>query len=859
MWQELVQQVGIFWIILVFLATAGLIALTVVFFLTLHRLTFSSKKKFNTLNQVVDGLERCRIENLDPVKESVEATMPDPFKACFKRFTEDSEAMFGSLWVPDPNSRLPLADVLPEPVRAVFRKSLGSAVIFGGVAVSAVALSTGFVLHGSLIDSTYIRFFGLMPLIVSGLGMLVLHQASDQYYRQVQQAWKRLMITLERKLPVYTQAAETASLLNRMKDYDAKMSKATLTLAEQVQSLASGKLTDAVTNAVKYVMSATVGPAVVKSSEALALLAQQLEKQMQQSDHMVVKLYSELEMRQKKQSDLWLKRYQEIAEVLSEQQASLLNNLSASEQQLVDSLAKSQTFALEKIVNEQKETLQQMNGVSQRSWSLLQEKLTSIITQLSEGQQRLLVTLNDQQQQTLTKVSSSSEKTAETLRTQYEAIIKQLTDFQALAYENLLVQQKESFSLVNEQQIAAYEKATRLQKEGLDQIQLQQEATLQKLTESQLAVLQEVDQRQAGAIQLLSTEQSKTLMAISEQQTMAMQQLTANQSENLVNIRRRQDDTLAIMAKNQNEALQQLADNFAGQVSGTLSTYLDPISQRLQDSSESLIAAQVYAKDVKDVLKLQNEAATTLQVSIGDLFSQLVETRRTMSEDLVSLKASSKVMSQAAESMSSVYAGSQSGLSEAISQMSNDLMRLSDVLSAVMAGSAEQTRLMQTQSLETYEINQKHLDSVRSQITLLSDELSTRIDQLMLGFSNLTEDLVKNVNANINAQNDTLGGSLRSLTEIMGEEARSMSLFAQQINMDIESLNTNLRSAVSEFDSGMRGELTTVLSQFDAEVADIVKRLAQSAGELGDAVEALPEAIRHASQSGQTGSTSSAS
>jgi hypothetical protein len=233
-----------------------------------------------------------------------------------------------------------------------------------------------------------------------------------------------------------------------------------------------------------------------------------------------------------------------------------------------------------------------------------------------------------------------------------------------------------------------------------------------------------------------------------------------------------------------------------------------------------------------------------LQESIGSLFTQLIDTRKAMTEDLQSMKNSSAVMSKAADSMSSVYAGSQSGLSEAISQMSGDLMRLSDVLSSVMSTSAEQTRMIQTQSMETYEVNQKHLDAVRSQITILSDELSTRIEELMIGFTRLTEDLVKNIDKTINIQNATLGTSLTGLTEVMSTEARSMSLFAQQINMDIDTLNETLKSAVGDFDSGMRQELTTILGQFDHEVTDVVKRLAQAAAEIGDSVEALPLAMR---------------
>lgn len=758
MWDELVKQVGVIWIVLVLLAAAALIALTVVFFISLFAMSRLSARRFVSLTAELKDLPGCRIENLEPVRELVAELMNVEFKDRFAQMAEDSATMYYSIWLPSPQNNLTLPEILDVPTRLVSRKSAGFSILLGGVVVATLALVSGYILNGSLLDAPVLRFVALVPLIVSMLCMLFLHQAVDSYSKKMLRLWQLLMTAIERKLPVFSTAGETARMIMEMREYDAHMAKSVGQVATHIQSLASGKMTDAVSGAVKYVMAATVAPAVVKSSEALGLLAEQLEKQMQQTDFKVAKLYTELEARQESQSELWIKRYQDISEVLATQQEAMIKNLTSSEQNLVDQLSRAQRVALEQIIGEQKQTY-------------------------------------------------------ESMRAKYDSVLDEIHLTQTSIYDNLQSRQTESFELVASSQQQAYQQVAAMQLESIQTLQNQQ-----------AAVLAEIDKRQDAS-----------LKTISEQQDAAMN-----------DFRQAQTESLAAMSGHQQEAVQYLAENFGSEVSSKLSSYLEPISVRLHDASEALIAAQNYSKDVKDVLKLQNESATALQTSIGELFGQLVETRKSMSDDLVSLKASSSVMSKAAEIMGSVYAGSQSGLSEAISMMSRDLTRLSEVLSAVMEGSAEQTRLMQSQSIEAYNINQKHLDAVHGQVTLLSDELSTRIDQMMLGFTSLTENLVTNVNTSITNQNDILGGNLRSLTDVMSEEARSMSLFAQQINMDIDSLNQNLKSAVSEFDAGMRNELSGVLSQFDSEVAEIVKRLARSATELGDAVDALPEAIRHA-------------
>ena len=853
MWDRLVEQVGLLWIILVLMAAGVLLVLLAVFISGMSVMFRRTIKRLMAYDLALTDVAGCRIDNLEQTLALAGETMNPEFISRLKLIADDSQTLFDSLWVPPPETRLTLPEILPAAARQISSKKTGFALLLGGFAASTLALSTAFVRLGisQLVDEgTLLRFIAILPLVVGAIGLLVMYQLGENLTRAVQHSWQLLMVTLGRKLPVYSHSAETARLIFEMRQYDAHMAKSVSEVAGHVQALSAGKMTDAVSNAVKYVMAATVGPAVVKSTETLGILANQLEKQIQQVDLKVAKLYADLEIRQTKQSELWFKRYQEISEVLSFQQETMLKNVSASEQQLIESLGKSQKFALDKIVDEQSKALDQMTTISQKSWLLLQEKLTAIISQLSDGQSRLLGSLTEQQQQTLLQLTSLITDNTASQQVRYETLIenmqkaqtdlwqKSLSD-QTTVYEKLQTGQDEAFNAISSQQRDSYEQVARSQQEGLQLMRDQQAEAIRQLGDSQSIVLQQIDKRQAD-----------NFLMVSQQQTEALNRITETQAGAIDDFRKAQFEALSESTRRQQETLQHLAENFGSEVSSKLAGYLDPISARLSDASEALIKAQSYAADVQDVLRMQNEAATSLQQSIGGLFEQLIETRATMSEDLRSMKTSSGVMSKAAEVMGSVYEGSQAGLSEAISQMSGDLMRLSDVLSAVMSGSAEQTRQMQTQSLEIYEANQKHLDAVRGQITMLSDELSTRIDQLMLGFSNLTGDLINNVNESINTQNDTLGGSLRSLTDVMSEEARSMSLFAQQINMDIETLNTNLRSAVSDFDSGMRGELSTVLSQFDSEVADIIKRLARSAAELGDAVDALPEAIRKVGQTG---------
>ncbi len=89
------------------------------------------------------------------------------------------------------------------------------------------------------------------------------------------------------------------------------------------------------------------------------------------------------------------------------------------------------------------------------------------------------------------------------------------------------------------------------------------------------------------------------------------------QSTAIADLRKAQLDALTESARRQQEALEQVTEDFGSEVSAKLAAYLDPISSRLQDATETLTKAQDYVANVQEVLKVQNEAAMALQESMA--------------------------------------------------------------------------------------------------------------------------------------------------------------------------------------------------------------------------------------------------
>jgi len=908
-------------------------------------------------------------------------------KLALEQIADDSKAQYESHWVPDPGDRLTWPMLLTSRNAWLLRASTILLPLFAAVLVTFLAFVTALAISGSSFGNDWMRFLGLLPLVLGGLSLLVLLQARRQRTEQIGLAWQAFLIQMQRKLPVYNQAAETAALLKAFVHYDQQMTKAANKLSDRVDALASGELTEAITGAVKYVMAATVAPPIQKSADSLNLLAMQLEKKLTTGENQLVRLYTELEARQKSQAELWIKRYQEMGQTLTMQQkqslhelvsssqgnwqqlneslSSLMQDLSSGQKNLQVSLLHDQQQSLEAIRQEslsvinrmqeqyvstlsdqgqyqsnaldeiQKQVLSFVQLANETTLHLANDLKTSqeqTLTRLCDNQSNILATMDTHQTESLTALTAFSQnaimqltgsqtETLEAIRQHQDVALAEISGKQSQTLEAIVAQQTATLTELRDQQAAMLTELSSSSQGSLERISTTQETSLQTLfarneeilstmRDQQAAMLSEItassqgslasiSESQAASLQLLNDRQEEVLVSMREQQAAMLMEISGTQASALETISGRQaealdgfltrqaasldaiqqgqqtaldsiaarlDGGLGQMASSQQAALdvfnsqqleavtelarqqqssaRDLLDHFSDQVAGLLSDHLSPVTTRLSESADALINAQAFARDVEKTLALQREQSISLEESVRNVLEQFVSTRQAMIDDLSSLAGSTRVISESAASMQSIYAGSQTGLSEAISHMSTDMVSLSDTLQGILKGSAEQTRALQSQAQESYEINQQHLDAVRSQIDILTNDLSNRIDQLMIGFSQLTEDLIHNVQNTIDNQNDQLGSGLKALTGVMADEARSISLYAQQINMDIDQLSSSLGESVTSFAKGVQLELSGVLSRLDEETADILRRLSVAASELGDAVEVLPNVIR---------------
>ena len=260
MWQQLIFELGTTWIVLILILTAGIIALAGVILFFLCRLTRTTAHKLAGLSEDIDTLPGMKIEHLKQIQVIVGERGGPDMKTALQELAEDSQTHYEGFWVPDPAERLTCTMMVPQAKNWPLGLSTTTLPLLAAFLVSFIAFLSALSISSTAFANDWMRFLGLLPLIVGSLCWLGLKQARRQALDRIDADWAHFLVRLKRKLPIYDQAAQTAALLKQYTNYDQQMTQAARKLSDRVDALASGELTESITGAVKYVMAASVAP-----------------------------------------------------------------------------------------------------------------------------------------------------------------------------------------------------------------------------------------------------------------------------------------------------------------------------------------------------------------------------------------------------------------------------------------------------------------------------------------------------------------------------------------------------------------------------------------------------------------------
>ena len=110
----------------------------------------------------------------------------------------------------------------------------------------------------------------------------------------------------------------------------------------------------------------------------------------------------------------------------------------------------------------------------------------------------------------------------------------------------------------------------------------------------------------------------------------------------------------------------------------------------------------------------------------------------------------------------------------------------------------------------------------------------------------ITEDVGTMLKETVQANGEVLEryqDNTADLLQSFDEQARSIGLYAKEINLDISELSNNLQTSVADFSSRMQDGVRLTINEFDVGLSELTLRIANTVESICDAVEALPSAL----------------
>lgn len=271
------------------------------------------------------------------------------------------------------------------------------------------------------------------------------------------------------------------------------------------------------------------------------------------------------------------------------------------------------------------------------------------------------------------------------------------------------------------------------------------------------------------------------------------------------------------LTNRQERGMQDLAVKFANALSSDLANHLQPINKEI-DLMGSLMT------DVKNYIEIAMRALeTTRQQSEGLLddsrqaLQQMAEARSQLTADYAMVDTQIQALAASTSQMAGLYQGNEQNLSRNIETFGGKLDQYGQQLGSILNEAIASMQTAQQAAADQQDSAGLYLGAMQDQV----NNLSTR-----------------------------LGADIQGLLTQIRQETGAIASHAGAIGNQLGSLNTTLDHSLNEFTSASAQYVRQTLTDFDAGLAELAERMARTASEIRDAVDALPIALRQSQ--GQT-------
>lgn len=470
-------------------------------------------------------------------------------------------------------------------------------------------------------------------------------------------------------------------------------------------------------------------------------------------------------------------------------------------------------------------------GNTQSRMEELNTDLGQHIAGLSEAVSR---NIEMQEEQTMNMLQLQSEKMTQAMELQEQAMERISSAFSESLFRTMDNQTSKLAVTINEVRSRMEEFNVRLGKHTIELIETTEKSIALQNEHTAVAIALQ-DERINHFIDL----QTQQIAAFATDFRSLMGELNIKLSDNI--------ESLSGMLADQHQLMEESAKVLTATGEAQERTIVEyrGILQKAVDNSEFL---NLHIKTMTETVDKLTEQTMTFSKEAFTFTKETNEAQIRMSEGIKlsqgKLEAAvNETMSQYVK-MNSMISDMMDNITERMNEaMTNAGREIAHGIKEVTADNAEAISNLteQAQNLRSdYETYFSRLDTSTAK---LLEDMDYQIKDIIM---RITEDIGVMMKENITANAEILDRYKDNTTDLLqsfDEQARSIGLYAQEINMDIRELSESLHNSVDEFSKGIQDGVRVTLGEMDSGLSELTERIANTVESISDAVEALPEAL----------------
>lgn len=283
-----------FSVLIIFILLSASIALTSINLISLtgiHSLTTLLTAKLTRVEHLCSQIEACQIENLSLLQSLIDEEAFPLLSDAFDHFVKDSQKLYQNKWTLEPSSYLNFQYLLSNKQFGNLHNESAFRQLAFGLLFSAFSLLIPLSLGGDL--ATRVLPFALLPAMIS-LAFFCIFFYRNQYYRhELNKAIEKLSQTVSRRVPVFSNLAGSAVLVDAFLQYDKQMSKSVGKLSNSISALLNQELVKALSDTVKESLNNSLAPAILDSHDLLRELSVSLNQKQEQGIALLASQFTE--------------------------------------------------------------------------------------------------------------------------------------------------------------------------------------------------------------------------------------------------------------------------------------------------------------------------------------------------------------------------------------------------------------------------------------------------------------------------------------------------------------------------------------------------------------------------------------